>query len=338
MIKKNIYNSSGKIIGELLLDSDLLHINNYKKPELTIPKVVIGESLFSRIPNEKLFVELYDVYTLSIGEIAAIFDVHYHIANIWYKQSNTKSSLKAGRRNSSYGQKQSASRKDKISHAHRGRKVYNNGEHEKFLRSNDVVPEGYQLGRLPFTSEHIEKIHTAILDMQSKGIMKKGKEAAQLGWKNGKFVNVNFRRGIGGWITSNKIQKRFFFRSLLELKFILLLEKNPDVSNYAYEPFAILCDNGQTYTPDFLVNNQYVYELKSYKFIYKQGGKIQSEFEYKCQQAQKYCTKNNYTYQVIYDKDIHFNTERFKHELMESGDIDKFEIKFAQPERFWSKK
>jgi hypothetical protein len=264
--------------------------------------------------------------------------VHYHVANLWIKNTDVKTAKHAGCRNSSYGREFNQSRKDKISKQSKGRVRYNNGVKEICIAPGDTVPPGFVKGRLPFSDETKQKLRNIIIDLQNKGIMRKGADAARRGWQNGKFNNVNFKRGIGGWITTNKYEKRFFFRSLLELYYIIQLEEDPDVITYTYEPFIIKCDDNTLYTPDFLINDCRVVELKSKKFVYKCGGKILERFLYKVDQGKKYCNEHGYTYEVIFDEDIGFDSARFKQEIRNSDYIKKYNIQFAQPERVWSKK
>ena len=97
-------------------------------------------------------------------------------------------------------------------------------------------------------------------------------------------------------------------------------------------------DNGSSYTVDFIVNNIELIELKPYNFIYKQGGLIQEKFEYKNQQAQKYCNKNGLIFKVIFDKDINFSYKKLIHDLKEQNKLQQYNIEFLEPERIWSKK
>lgn len=332
---KNIYNSSGKITGNIEFFNDKLIINNKNKSQLIInDKDVLNIALTKEL-NNKIILKLYDDYTLTIGEIASIFDVLYYKVNKIIRNLDTKTNKKSGRRNSSFSKNFSTSRRESISKANKGSKVYNNGIKEIFLKQNEEIPDGYIRGRLPFTQEHKDKIRQAGLD----GKFTSPSERARKGWENGKFDNVNFRKGIGGFITSKKINKRFFFRSLLELFFIInYLENDESVINYRYEPFRIICDNGSLYTPDFLINNKIVIELKPYNFIYKQGGSIQEKFEYKKAQAEDYCKNNNLIYKVVFDKDINFKYDVLLHELKDMKYINEFKIKFLEPERVWSKK
>ena len=331
MILRKTYNSSGKEIGELHIYNDKLEFINNKKGNIIITDIKIIECAKTCDYNEDIIKELYDEYTLLIGEIAAIFDVLYYKANKWVKVLG-KSGKHAGRRNSSYNKIFSIERRNSISNSNKGKLVYNNGVKELFFKPNDSIPDEFVKGRLPFTDEHKDKIRKAALD----GKYISPSERAKRGWERGKFKNVNFKRGIGGYFTSIKIGERFFFRSLLELFYLIKLEEDDSIISYKYEKLRINCDNKTSYTPDLIINNTVVIELKSYNFVYKQGGSIQEKFEYKCEQGKKYCLEHGLSYKVIFDKDIGFDSEKFKHVLKESDYIQKYKIEFLQPERVWS--
>lgn len=317
---KNIYNSSGKIIGNCEFSSDCIIVNNTKKPQLVIKDAAVLSSSLSRNVDVDVVKYLYDDLTLTIGEIACIFDVHYHQANRWIKSIEVKTSQHSGRRNASCGAVFTKSRCSNISS---GIKRY---------YSNGGVYHGYER-----TKEIREKVSNGLKeyfkDNPQDGI------AQRNAWANGKYSNTNFKRGIGGYFTSPKIHKRFFFRSLLELYYLVnYLEENDDVETYDYEPGGITCDNGTIYIPDFIVNKNTVVEIKSYKFVYAQGGEIQRKFEYKCEQAKKYCDERGLTFKVVFDKDIDFKYDVLKHQLKEGKYIQKYNIEFLQPERVWSRK
>ena len=44
-------------------------------------------------------------------------------------------------------------------------------------------------------------------------------------------------RGYNGYFHSIKNNKKFYFRSLLELKFLILLEEDEEIIKYEVEPF-----------------------------------------------------------------------------------------------------
>ena len=322
MIKNNIFTSSGSVIGEVILDNNIITINNFKKPpiiEINDPKII---SIFnSKIVDIPIALELYNDYNLTIGEIASIFGVFY--SHLFQKiRYLDKANAHVGRRNSSYCREFSKDQRRAISDG-------NKKHYELF---------GSRKNEYERTPEIRDKIRKGVYKAIEEGRLNESANARK-GWARGKFDTINFKKGIGGFITSKKINKRFFFRSLLELYYIInYLELDGNVISYKYEPFRINCDDGSLYTPDFIINNKYVKELKSYKFIYKQGGEIQRKFEYKKSQAEDYCKKHNLEFEVIFDKDINFKSDVFKHELKDNKYIKEFKIEFLQPERVWSKK
>lgn len=317
MITRNIYNSSGKIRGKITVDDKAITVELRNKPELKIFDKSILCECGKREFNEDIIVKLYDEYTLTISEIAAILDVHYCRCNKWIKLCNVTTKKCSGRRNSSYGAVFSESRRQKLSKS----------STERIYRT--------KLWEYERTPEVRKKASEGVKKAYARGDLD-GRRNAQLGWINGKFDGVNFKRGIGGYFVSQKIGKRFFFRSLLELKYLIMLETDDSIISYVYEPFRIHCDDGTIYTPDLLINDKIVVEIKSYNFVYKQGGKIQERFEYKVEQAKKYCLERDLEFMVVFDKDIGFDSETMKHYLRESDVVHKYKIEFLQPERVWS--
>ena len=113
--------------------------------------------------------------------------------------------------------------------------------------------------------------------------------------------------GIHGYFTSHKNNKTFYFRSLLELNYLIILEENKEVNKYQVEPFQIpLKDNIHHYTPDFLVNGQEIKELKTSKHL--SYTKEDERFAEEIAAALKYANENNMTFEVIYDTDLGFET------------------------------
>ena len=335
MIRK-IKNSSGKFTGEIEFTENKIIVNNSKKPTLEITDRRILDVASNKNPDVESVLIMYDEYTMCVGEIACVFDVCYSNINKIILNSNPKTKKHNGRRNRSYGKPASEHTKNTIRVKYTGSKIYNNGEREIFVAQGQQPPEGFKLGRLPFSEHHRQKIREAALS----GKYLSPSQISRRGWEKGKFDNVNFKHGIGGYITSQKIEKRFMFRSLLELDFIInYLEVDDSVKTYKYEPLRIHCEDGSLYTPDFLVNNKEVIELKSYKYVYKQGGKIKEKFEYKKQCAEKYCKENGFIYKVVFDEDIGFKSDVFRHWIWNHKDIiQKYQVEFFQPERVWSPK
>lgn len=321
MIKK-VYNSSSKQIGEIEVLKDKIIIKDLKSGRLNLEIIdpLIVEWAQNPEYNEDILVKLYDNFYLRIGEIAALNNVLYHRANKWLLQLPIKTTKSAGRRNASYNTVFSPRRKQHLKE----------GIHKFIQHLKDTGQKRYVYERTP---EIRQKIARGVKKAQLEGRAPSPRDVAIAGWQNGKFNHVDFKRGIGGFIYSYKNQKDIFFRSLFELYYMLMLEQDNNILKYKYEPFVIHCDDGTHYRPDFQVGTD-VIELKSYDYIYKQGGKIQERFEYKRDQGIKYCKARGLSYKVIFDKDYNFKTELYKHWLQEHKDIiKKYNIRFNEPKR-----
>ena len=98
-----VKNSSGKVIGEIDFQINNIIINNYKKPLL----IINNEEHIKIIQNKEIdfMKKLYDEYYLTIGEIAALYNITYSKANKQLNQLLVTTKPQSGRRNSSFGQK-----------------------------------------------------------------------------------------------------------------------------------------------------------------------------------------------------------------------------------------
>lgn len=151
-------------------------------------------------------------------------------------------------------------------------------------------------------------------------------------WEKGVYSKVDFHRGIRGNFFSIKNDRRIYFRSLLELFYMLILENDNNIIAYQYEPFSIKCDNQTVYIPDIQIDNVLI-ELKSKKYI-NSNKDIKEKFLYKKEQAEKYCKNNGFVYKIIYDEDIGFDSSRMKRHLKNNPDIiKKYKIYFNEPKR-----
>lgn len=311
----DIKNSSGNIIGFTDIQEDCIIIHNNTRPELLIQDQQDILQIKNKNREEEFLIHLYDDYYLTCGEIASLYGVCYSNINKILKLLPTKTSANAGRRNRSYGKKQSQETKEKISQGIR--LAYKNGAY--------VNVQPYER-----TPEIREKI--------SNGLKKYFQEHPQSpephrsNWRNGVYSKVDFHHGIGGSFYSFKNQQRIYFRSLLELSFMLLLEQRSDISEYQYEPISITCDNGSVYTPDLKINNTII-ELKSYKYVHSQAD-ILNKFLYKKEQCESYCLDKGLNYKVIYDIDFDFDSSHMKRHLQNHPEIiEKYQIIFNDPSR-----
>lgn len=295
-------NSTGKIFGEVEITKDKVIIKNYKKPELIIDDINIVKD----ITNKKLeyILELYDNYELCIGEIAALYNYKYHQINNLIKSMSPKTTKSHGRRNSSFGQKFSEERIRHLSESHKG-----------------VAPVGYER-----TSEIRQKISNTLVAKYAAGEIWNDPQKFSEAWTRGCYKEVKMGRGIQGLMFSIKNQKDIYFRSLLELNYFILFEQNEEVKYYDVEPFQIKISNNSHYTPDVLINNQYLIEIKpSCHLNYTDSKRFESEVE----AAKKYCDENQLEYRVLYDTDIGFSTSKYKTFLRNNSDIiEQFNIRF----------
>lgn len=133
-------------------------------------------------------------------------------------------------------------------------------------------------------------------------------------------------RGIQGHMFSVKNQQDIYFRSLLELNYFILFEQNEQVECYEVEPFQIKMSGDHHYTPDALINNKYLIEIKPFDHLNYTDN---TRFEEEITAAKQYCEDNNLEYMVVYDTDIDFKTTRYKTFLRNNPNIiEQFNIRF----------
>ena len=255
-MKRDIKNSSGKVIGYTEILQNQLLINTYGKPILEITEESLVQEINQGVLSDEILTHLYDDFTLTVGEIASLYGRPYSNINKALKKIPAFEFNKKGRRNRAYGHAVSQSQSEKMSKALRGRPG------AKYERTPEIRQK---------ISESLKKYYKAHPQDPTPHIQN---------WEKGVYNEVDFRIGIGGHFTSLKNNIRVHFRSLLELSFLLLLEEDPRVINYSYEPFHIKMDNGSTYTPDFLINDKLVIELKAKKYVEKVAG-VKEKFLYK---------------------------------------------------------
>jgi hypothetical protein len=125
--------------------------------------------------------------------------------------------------------------------------------------------------------------------------------------------SLSKRKTINGYLGNGRhINTKFgiiFVRSSYEEKFLNILLTNPNVNSLKYEPFIIKSDEIQ-YTPDFLINNNILIEIKPYRFIFpnetdnKFVKKIASRNQIKHNIAIKWASEHHYKYYLITEKEI----------------------------------
>lgn len=307
----DILNSSGFKIGVAKIDGDLIIINNYDKPLLIIEE---AQDLIQKIQNkdESGFKELFDDYYLLIGEIAALYHMTYSTTRKHMIKQGINTKSKAGRRNSSYGKTFSDERKAKIGAASKGRKIT---PYERTPEIKNKISEGLK----KYYSEHE-------VSEETRGKLSQA-------WKDGKYENANMGRGYNGFFFSPKNNKRFFFRSLLELCYLIKIEEDSNIIFYDVEPFQIQLPNNHHYTPDIFLNGENLIELKPKKHLLYED---EERFNLEVSSAEEYCKKHNLTFKIIYDEDLGFRSDKFKRWLLNNKeDLSKYQITFSSKD-IWS--
>lgn len=308
-MKRNIKNSSGKITGYTEINNDIIVINNQGKPILKLNDVQVLNDIQNDTLTEDVILMLYDDYTLSIGEIASIYNRCYSNINKIIKHLNTKTSKHQGRRNRAYGHKVSTEQSVKMSISLKGRQA------PHYERTPEIR------SKISKSLKHYFKENPQNGNKQSDA------------WANGAYDNVDFKHGIAGHFTSLKTKQTIRFRSLLELCYLLQIEEDNNITSYTYEQIKIHMDNDRIYTPDLFLNNHTLIELKPKKYVERVKG-VKEKVAYKKSQAIKYCNKHGYEYKIIYDEDLNFDSRSFKHYIKNNKDIvDKYHITFIHPER-----
>lgn len=109
-------------------------------------------------------------------------------------------------------------------------------------------------------------------------------------WYSGKFFSI-------------KLRKELIYRSSFELNTMRILEKDPNVILYLYEPVFIRYTDNNYYKPDFLVwyldNTIKIIEVKPSGLV--DNPKNQLKFD----AARKYCNDNGYEFEIWTEDIIH---------------------------------
>lgn len=216
-----------------------------------------------------------------------------------------KTNGKYGRRNSSYGQKFSEERL----------------QHQKESLKGRKPPPLYER-----TPEIRKKISETLKLKYASGEIWNDPQKFSDAWVRGCYAEVKMGKGIQGYMFSIKNQKDIYFRSLLELNYYILFENSPVVKHYNIEPFQIKISDVSHYTPDALVNGNTLIEIKPFDhLVYTSATRFNEEVN----AAKKYCKENGLVFRILYDKDIDFNTSKYKTFLRNNPDIiEQFNIRF----------
>lgn len=307
----DIKNSSGKVIGNIEITNTQIIINNQSKPILIIDDITIINKVQAK--DESIIDTLFNEYYLLIGEIAALYHVCYATMAKRLKAHGLNTKSHAGRRNSSYGTTFSEERINNICKALEGKRKY--GVYER-------------------TPEIREKISKSLKEYYvTHDVSQETREKLSAAWKRGCYDNSPMGRGYNGYFYSFKNQRQFYFRSLLELDYLLRLESDSTINTYIVEPFQIKLPNNHHYTPDILINNETLIELKPKNHL---NWEDEERWAMELKGAEEYCKKHNYNFQVVYDEDIEFESRTFKRWLLSNQEIIKqYNIQFKK-ELVWS--
>lgn len=307
-------NSSGAVFGEVVIQDDQIIIRHNTKPELTITDPDVITEVFNKT-DEGIRI-LYDKYELMIGEIAALYGVAYsNINRIRMPKIQITSGKNTGRRNARFGATVSVETRQKIGEKSKGRKGC--GQYER-------------------TSEIREKTSTSLKEYyKTHEVSEETRKKLSQAWVDGRYANSPMGTGIHGYFTSIKMHKTFYFRSLLELYYMITLEESQDIYTFDVEPFQIAIDNVHHYTPDFLVNNQHIKELKTSKHL--TYTKEDDRFNQEVESGYKYAQEHHMTFEVLYDTDLNYDTRQFKRWLMAHPEtIELYHITFDRDISKWS--
>ena len=312
-ITRNSINSSGKPFGTVTITNDQLLIRHDLKPELIIKDPDVIQEVLNK--TDKGIKILYDNYYLGIGEIAALYEVCYANLNRRIKKIEITTGKNDKRRSTTYGRKLSEETRRKIGEKSKGRK--GSGRYERTPEIREKISKG--LKEYYATHEVSEETR---------------KKLSQA-WADGKYDNSPMGTGIHGYFYSIKNNRKFYYRSLLELYYLLKIEEDSSIYAFQVEPFQISLDGIHHYTPDFLINDQHIKELKPANHL--NYIKEQERFELEVKSAQEYANNHNMTFEVIYDTDLGYDTRQFKRWLLNHSEIiDLYQITFDRDISNWS--
>lgn len=310
-----VLNSSGKVIGVSYVDNRKIVIDNFTKPFLVINDEKLAFRILSK--EESAIEDLFDVHHLLIGEIASLYGTNYSNMNAKIKDLAVsgviKTKPKAGRRNSSFGKTFSTERREHIGIGGKG----------KHSHSSPYV----------MTAEIRYKIRASLKSGYASGRICVNREGLSKAWKDGKYATAKMGRGIQGFFESKKHTKNkdVYFRSLLELNFLLKIEEAPEIKSFTWEPCCISIGNGHHYTPDCLIGKTLI-ELKPRNHLNYTKDGVGGRFEQEVDAATVYCKEHGLDFKIIYDDEIGFVSNRFKTYLLDHPEIiEKYNIRFKIP-------
>ena len=284
------------------------------KPSVEIKNAEIVKDISNK--NYDCIKRLYNEYELTVGEIAALFEVSYQTMYKRMKEAGYDTSSKKGRRNSSFGVHFSEQRKKNISIGNSG-KTAHIVEYERTPEIRQKISKslkrGYESGAIIVNSEGISRA-----------------------WASGRYRNATMGRGIQGYFHSSKTPRSngdIYFRSLLELCFLIKAEESDEVVSIINEPVHIRLSDHEIYIPDFLINSIRLIELKPTNHLLWTKDKS-GRFDMEVKAATSYCNERGWSFEVVYDRDIGFETSSFKRFLRNHKEIvQQYQIRFNNPEQ-----
>lgn len=304
--------ANGKPCGSIEVINGCFIIKSNTKPKIIINDLLICKNILDK--NYDCIQYLYDTYELTIGEIASLFEVSYRTMYKRMRDRGYDTSSKKGRRNSSFGTHFSERRKKNISKGNKG-KTAHKVEYERTpeirKKISETLRHGYQSGRISVNGNGISKA-----------------------WADGKYTNASMGRGIQGYFRSNKTSRTngyIYFRSLLELCFLINAEKSERIMSIINEPVHIALPEHGIYIPDFLINETELIELKPANHLLWTKDS-DGRFDVEIRAAFDYCKKYGWSFRIVYDKDMNFETGAFKKYLRDNPDIiSQYQIRFNNP-------
>ena len=154
---------------------------------------------------------------------------------------------------------------------------------------------------------------------------RKKQSANSSGKNNGMYGKPSPQGSGNGW---SGWYKNWYFRSLLELSYVVLVLERFNIVWSGAETIKIkyvdFNNVERNYFPDFLLNNKYVIEIKpkrlfnSIQVIYKKNAAI------------KYCNDNNLIYKIISPQILKISEIRKKYLCGDIIFIDKYDKKFKE--------
>jgi hypothetical protein len=152
-----------------------------------------------------------------------------------------------------------------------------------------------------FTEEAISKSAQNRIGLkQSEETKKKRSNTVLQQFQNGRKAPHS---KIIGTYTSKKTGQKCSYRSLFELKYFQILDNDPSILFWIYEPISISYDFEEgvhIYYPDILANNRELIEIKSKYYWFMDREKCEA----KAKAARQYCKEHHLIYKILYEEDL----------------------------------